>query len=112
MNWRIACWRRDTVFIVGSYWPLRRLAGRLQRIGSSPGDKRDLPQRIGENACSCQQSVSRQESQLQDYTETIGGYRVRGFPFVHEHVLAKLEYSAILDRLGQQCRFSVAAEKA
>src|SRR5688500_2267292 len=31
---------------------------------------------------------------------------------VHEHVLAKLEYPAILDRLGQQCRFSVAAERA
>jgi DNA mismatch repair protein MutS2 len=31
---------------------------------------------------------------------------------VHERVLAKLEYSAILDRLGQECRFSVAAEKA
>ncbi len=31
---------------------------------------------------------------------------------MHEHVLAKLEYPAILDRLGQQCRFSVAAEKA
>jgi DNA mismatch repair protein MutS2 len=31
---------------------------------------------------------------------------------VHEHVLAKLEYPAILDRLGHQCRFSVAAEKA
>jgi DNA mismatch repair protein MutS2 len=31
---------------------------------------------------------------------------------VHEQVLAKLEYPAILDRLAQQCRFSVAAEKA
>jgi DNA mismatch repair protein MutS2 len=31
---------------------------------------------------------------------------------VHEHVLAKLEYPAILDRLALQCRFSVAAEKA
>jgi DNA mismatch repair protein MutS2 len=31
---------------------------------------------------------------------------------VHEHVLAKLEYPTILDRLAQQCRFSVAAEKA
>jgi DNA mismatch repair protein MutS2 len=31
---------------------------------------------------------------------------------VHEHVLAKLEYPAILDRLGKQCRFSVAAERA
>ncbi|HKG27733.1 MAG TPA: endonuclease MutS2, partial [Thermomicrobiales bacterium] len=31
---------------------------------------------------------------------------------MHERVLAKLEYSAILDRLGQECRFSVAAEKA
>ncbi len=31
---------------------------------------------------------------------------------MHEHVLAKLEYPAILDRLAQQCRFNVAAEKA
>ena len=31
---------------------------------------------------------------------------------MHEQVLAKLEYPAILDRLAQQCRFSVAAEKA
>jgi len=31
---------------------------------------------------------------------------------VHEQVLAKLEYPAILERLAQQCRFSVAAEKA
>ncbi|MDF3014858.1 MAG: MutS2 family protein, partial [Thermomicrobiales bacterium] len=31
---------------------------------------------------------------------------------MHEHVLAKLEYPAILDRLSHECRFSVAAEKA
>ena len=57
MNWRIACWRRDRVFMVGSYWPLRRLAGRLHRIDSPRGDERGLLQRIGENACSCQQIV-------------------------------------------------------
>jgi DNA mismatch repair protein MutS2 len=31
---------------------------------------------------------------------------------VHEHVLAKLEFSEILDRLARQCRFSVAADRA
>ena len=31
---------------------------------------------------------------------------------MHEHVLAKLEYPEILERLAHQCRFSVAAERA
>lgn len=31
---------------------------------------------------------------------------------MHEHVLSKLEYPEILERLAQQCRFSVAAERA
>ena len=31
---------------------------------------------------------------------------------MHDHVLAKLEFPQILDRLAQQCRYSVAAERA
>ena len=31
---------------------------------------------------------------------------------MHEHVLAKLEFPEILERLARHCRFSVAAERA
>src|SRR5215204_7514896 len=109
MNWRIACWRRDRVFMVGSYWLLRRIAGRLRRTDSPLRDELGLPQRIGENACSCQLLATRQESRFRRYTGQNGVRHVRGPSIVHEHVLAKLEYPAILDRLAQQCRFSVAA---
>ena len=36
----------------------------------------------------------------------------KGPRFVHEQILAKLEFPQILERLARQCRFDVAAERA
>ena len=116
MNWRIACWRRDRVFHgVAPTGSLRRLAGRLRRIGLAPWGERGLAQRIGENACSCQHECLHANGLDSGATLTRmrRSRRARGPLIVHR---ARSRQARIPGDPGaprpRSCRFSVAAEKA